>query len=191
MNQKRNSRWGVTILAAALLIMAAANLYSVSQINALRRELNETNAQLSSTAEGLTSGLSGVQEEFQNSLDRAKEELRSSIEREESVLAERKVEVGKYNSVANTVHVTFQATPKKYQDGVNLFFLYTCDSNSSVTVTGERDDNGVFKAEADIPLCEIMNVKVVVSNGGVLYTETVEEALEVRKKVFVPLGNKA
>ena len=101
------------------------------------------------------------------------------------------MEVGKYNSVANTVHVTFQATPKKYQDGVNLFFLYTCDSNSSVTVTGERDDNGVFKAEADIPLCEIMNVKVVVSNGGVLYTETVEEALEVRKKVFVPLGNKA
>lgn len=191
MDQKRNSRWGVTLVAAALLIMAAANLYAISQINGLRQELNAVNAELSSTVEALQNGLSSVYEEFQNSLDRTKEELRDSIEREESVLAECKVEVGQYNSVANTVHVTFQSTPKVYKDGVNLLFMYTCDKNASVTLTGTRDDNGVFKAEADIPLCEVMNVKVVVNSGGVLYTETVEEALEVRKKVFLPLANEA
>lgn len=187
MEQKHN-RWGVTIVAAALLLMAAANVFAVKEVVGLRRELTGVTGQLTSAMENMDQAMSGVQQEFQNSLDRAKEELRSSIEREESMLAEYKIEVGSFNSVGQLVHVTFEATPKEYHEGVSLFFMYTCDEKASVTVAGERDDNGVFRKEAEIPLSEIMNVKVVISDGADIKTETVEQAFELGKKVFVPLG---
>ncbi|MFQ9872897.1 MAG: hypothetical protein ACLRVT_07870 [Oscillospiraceae bacterium] len=85
-------------------------------------------------------------------------------------------------------YITFRATPKDYHEGVNLFFMYTCDENDSVTVTGERDDNGVFQKEVDLPLCEIMDVKVVISDGDHIYTETKAEAFEIKDKVFLPLS---
>ena len=66
--------------------------------------------------------------------------------------------------------------------------MYTCDENDSMTVTGERDDNGVFQKEVDLPLCEIMNVKVVISDGDHIYTETKAEAFEIKDKVFLPLS---
>ena len=181
MERKHKIRWGVTAAAVILLLITASNVFAIREIMGLRRELNETTAQLAEQ-------VSGIQDGFQDSLERAKEDLRGSIEQEDSMLAEFEIEVGRYNSVAGTVHVTFRATPKEYHEGVNLFFMYTCDEQDSVTVTGERDDNGVFQKEVDIPLCEIMNVKVVISDGGSVKTETKAEAFEIKNKVYLPLS---
>lgn len=181
MERKHKIRWGATIAAVLLLLLTAANIFAIQEIVGLRRELSDTVTKL-------TEQVSGIQEGFQDSLERAKEDLRGSIEQEDSRLAEFEIEVGKYNSVAGTVHITFRATPKDYHEGVNLFFMYTCDENDSMTVTGERDDNGVFQKEVDLPLCEIMNVKVVISDGDHIYTETKAEAFEIKDKVFLPLS---
>lgn len=188
MEHQHKGRWAVTLMAVVLLLLTAANLFSLKEIFSLRQELNASTDSLSSSVSGLSDAVSGMQENVQNSIDKAKGELQSGLKREDSMLAEFACKMGKYNPIGETVKLTFQATPKEYREGVSVLFMYKCDDKDSVTVAGERDDNGVFQKEVEIALCDVMNIKVIVSEGGTIHTETVEEAFDVRKRVITPLG---
>lgn len=106
-------------------------------------------------------------------------------QRREYILISHSMQVIGVNQKAGTMRLALSAYPKEYSDGMEGTFYVCRDSIEEFEVPGVFDENGVLRAEAELPMCRWVYANVSLRTGSSEKRQTLGE-MEITESMTMP-----
>jgi len=156
------------ILCAIAIFMTCFSVMKMhGEIASLSQQVNDLQNNLSNTVNASVSGAVGG---ISASID-------ETLKKGNSIIADYSyhVEPDKFNRADRTIPVNFKVTPREYKDGLTAAFLIETKDGKTVTVPAAAGENGIYTAEAPLPIVDFFKLSVVFDDGTLKKSEKLED----------------
>ncbi len=183
--KERNTGGTVTRLefySCMVLVLLAVLSLAVVVNNAAERRLWDAVVRLERRATETELTMSRLAGETMDYVYNVAEEME---QRREYILISHSMQVIGVNHKTGTMRLSLSAYPKEYTDGMEGTFYVCRDSIEEFEVPGVFDENGVLRAEAELPMCRWVYANVSLRMGNSEKRQTLGE-MEVTESMTMP-----
>lgn len=156
--------WALGLLCAASLLLSSICLWSFGQLN---RRLTSMDARLDSLSSTMDSRLEGVGEE-----------MARVLAEQASLIVDSSFRYNIQTASQNRILLSLNANLKQYTDGTAASFSVTCDDGETI-LARTNVNQGALSANITLPLCETIQVGLILTTPGSTQTQQLGEIDQV------------
>ncbi len=164
--RKKRSGWSIAFRIIAAVVVCYLVLFYVDKLERMENNINN-----------LQSNVGNIRTDINHQIYSIKKEISESLKKEYGLISDYTLDYRDMDFPRRTVVLDISASPRLWNEGDSMTFIVEADGGQ-VSCEGVYN-NGTVYAEIEVPLADNIQVSALITNGGTVKQEKIDELHEL------------